>query len=144
MAGKGNTTDANLLKLLFQAIAIANVADNAAGSPLTNLFVSLHTADPGPSGDQTTSEATYTGYARVAVARTSSGWSISAQTIQNVGAINFPACTAGSNTITHFAIGTLTSGAGVLLYSGALSASLSVSAGITPSFAAGALTVTES
>lgn len=144
MAGKGNNTDANLLKLIFQAVAIANMADNAATSPFTNLFVSLHTADPGPAGDQTTSEATYTSYARVAVVRTSSGWSISGQTIQNVGAINFPACTGGSNTITFFAIGTASSGAGVLLYSGALTASLSVSNGITPSFAAGALTVTES
>lgn len=144
MAGKGNVTDANLLKLIFQAVAIANLADNAATSPLTNLFVSLHTADPGPGGDQTTSEATYTGYARVAVARTAGGWSIASQTISNVGAINFPACTAGSNVITHAAVGTLTSGAGVLLYSGALTASLSVSNGITPSFAAGQLTITES
>jgi len=144
MAGKGNTTDANLLKLIFQAVAIANLADNAASSPLTNLFVSLHTADPGPAGDQTTSEANYTGYARVAVARTSGGWSIASQTISNVGAITFGACTAGSNTITHAAIGTLTSGAGILLYSGALTASLAVSNGITPSFAALALTVTES
>lgn len=144
MAGKGNVTDANLLKLIFQAVAIANLADNAAASPLTNLFVSLHTADPGPGGDQTTSEATYTGYARVAVARTSGGWSIASQTISNVGAITFGACTAGSNTITHAAVGTLTSGAGVLLYSGALTASLAVSNGITPSFAASQLTITES
>jgi hypothetical protein len=144
MAGKGNTNDANILKLIFQAVAIANIADNASSSPLVNLFVSLHTADPGPTGDQTTSEATYTGYGRVAVARTSSGWSISAQTISNVGAITFPLCTGGSNTITHVAVGTLTSGAGVLLYSGALSASLAVSNGITPSFAAGQLTTVES
>lgn len=144
MAGKGNTTDSNLLKLIFQAIAIANLADNAATAPFTNLFVGLYTADPGPAGDQTTSEATYTGYARVAVARTSGGWSIAAQTISNAGAVSFPACTGGSNTITFFAIGTATSGAGILLYSGALTASLAVSNGITPSFAAGALTVTES
>lgn len=144
MAGKGNVTDANLLKLIFQAVAIANLADNAASSPLTNLFVSLHTADPGPAGDQTTSEANYTGYARVAVARTSGGWSIASQTISNVGAITFGLCTAGSNTITHAAVGTLTSGAGILLYTGALTASLAVSNGITPSFAAAALTVTES
>lgn len=144
MAGKGNTYSADLLKLLFQAVAIANIADNAATSPLTNIYVSLHTADPGPAGDQTTSEATYTGYGRVAVVRTSSGWSISSQTISNVAAITFGACTAGSNTITHVGIGTLTSGAGKLLYSGALSASLAVSNGITPSFAIGALTVTES
>lgn len=144
MAGKGNNNSANLLKLVFQAVAFANVADNAASSPLTNLYVSLHTADPGPAGDQTTSEATYTSYARVAVVRTSSGWGISSQTISNVAAINFAQCTGGSNTITHVGVGSATSGAGVLLYSGALTASLAVSNGITPSFAIGALTVQES
>lgn len=143
MAGKGNTFSSDILKLIFQAVAIANIADNAATSPLTNLFVSLHTADPGPAGDQTTSESAYTGYARVAVVRTSSGWSIAGQTISNVAAINFPACTGGSSTVTHAAVGTLTSGAGKLLYTGALTASLAVSNGITPSFAIGALTASE-
>lgn len=144
MAGeKGSTFDNDLLKLIFNATAIANIADNAATSPLTNLFVSLHTADPGPGGNQTTSEATYTGYARVAVARTSGGWTVSSSSVTNAGTITFGACTAGSNTITHVAVGTLTSGTGKLLYSGPLTASLAVSAGITPSFAASALTVTE-
>ena len=140
---KGNTFENDLMKLIFQATAIANLADNAATSPLTNLYISLHTADPGEAGDQTTSEATYTGYARVAVARTSGGWTVTANAVENVGAVNFGACTAGSNTITHFAVGTLASGAGKILYSGALSASLAVSAGITPSFAAGALDISE-
>jgi hypothetical protein len=53
---KGNTFENDLLKLIFNATAIANIADNAAASPLTNLFVALHTADPGEAGDQTTSE----------------------------------------------------------------------------------------
>lgn len=144
MAGKGNNNAINFLKLLFQAVNWANVADNTATSPLTNLYVSLHTADPGPTGDQTTNESAYTSYGRVAVARTSGGWSITAETISNVAAINFPACTGGTSTVTHVGIGTLTSGAGVLLYSGALTSSLAVSNGITPSFAIGQLTVTES
>lgn len=140
---KGNTFENDLLKLIFQATAIANIADNAAASPLTNLYVALHTADPGEAGDQTTSEANYTGYARVAVARTSGGWAVTNNIADNVGAITFGACTAGSNTITHFSVGVATSGATKILYSGALTASLAVSAGITPSFAAGALDCTE-
>lgn len=145
MAGeKGNTNSANLLKIIFQAVvAIANLADNASVSPLTNLFVSLHTADPTAAGTQSSSEAAYTGYARVAVARTSGGWSISAETISNVAAITFPACTGGSETETWFGVGTASSGAGVLLWAGPLTSSLAVSNGITPSFAAGSLTVTE-
>lgn len=75
---KGNTFENDFLKLVFNATAIANIADNAATSPLTNLYVSLHTADPGEAGDQTTSEITYTSYARVAVARTSGGWTVTA------------------------------------------------------------------
>ena len=72
---KGDTFENDFVKLIFQASAIANIADNAATSPLTNLYLSLHTADPGEAGSQTTSEATYTSYARVAVARTS-GWKL--------------------------------------------------------------------
>jgi hypothetical protein len=73
---KRNTFEKDLVKLIFNATAIANIADNAATSPLINLYVSLHTADPGEAGDQTTSETAYTGYARIPVARTSGGWTI--------------------------------------------------------------------
>ncbi|MBZ5533091.1 MAG: hypothetical protein LAO20_16800 [Acidobacteriia bacterium] len=141
---KSNTFELDLLKLILNATGIANIADNAATAPLTNVFVALHTADPGEAGDQTTSEATYTGYARVAVARTSGGWTCSGTSqAVNAATITFGACTAGSNTITHFSVGVATSGASKILYSGALTASLAVSAGITPSFAASALTITE-
>lgn len=136
----GNTFENDLCKLIFQATAIANMADNAASSPLTNLYISLHTADPGEAGDQTTSEATYTSYARVAVLRTSGGWTVTNNQATNAGTISFPACTGGTNTITYAAIGTASSGAGKLLVSGALSSSLAVSNGITPQITAGNIT----
>jgi hypothetical protein len=136
------TTFANDLSLLiFNATAIANIADNAATSPLTNLFVGLLTASP-TSGNQTTSEATYTSYARVSVARTSGGWSVSSAVTTNVAAVTFPAATGGSNTISHVSIGTLTSSTGKVLVGGALTSSLSVSTGITPQFAISALSTT--
>lgn len=140
---KGNTFENDFLKLIFQATAIGNIADNAAASPLTNLYVSLHTGDVGEAGDQTTSEATYTGYARVAVARTSGGWTVTANAVENTSAITFGQCTAGSNTITHFAVGTAISGAGKVLYKGALTSSLAVSTNVIPEFAAGALDISE-
>jgi hypothetical protein len=144
MAGeKGNTNSINFLKLVFQAVTWTGIAVNDTGSPLTNLFVSLHTADPGAAGTQQTSEAAYTGYARVAVARTSGGWSIAAETITNVGAITFPASTSGPEVETWVGVGSLTSGAGVLFWAGPLTASLTVNNGITPSFAAGQLSITE-
>ena len=140
-----NSFETSLLNHIFNNAAIANIGD-ASGLPASatagNLYVSLHTADPGEAGTQSTSEATYTGYARVAVARSAGGWTVSGANSVNAGVINFPAATAGSNTLTHFGIGTSASGAGTLLLSGSLTASLSVSAGITPSFAAGQLTVT--
>jgi|SRR6185369_491923 len=132
---KGDTFENDLLKLIFNATAIANIADNAASSPLTNIEVALHTADPGETGNQTTSEATYTSYARVAVARTSGGWTVTAASVSPVATIAFPACTGGSNTITHFSVGTAHTGTGKLLYSGTVTPNMSVSTGVTPQLA---------
>lgn len=129
---KGNTFENDLLKLIFNATAIGNIADNAASGPLTNLYVSLHTADPGEAGDQTTNEAAYTSYARVAVARTSGGWTVSANSVSPVANIDFPEATGGSETITHWAVGTASSGAGKLLYSGTVSPNIAVSTGVIP------------
>jgi hypothetical protein len=146
MAGeKGTSNSIGWLELIFQATVLTamNTLIANAGSPLTTLYVSLHTADPTAAGTQSSNEAAYTGYARVAVARTSSGWSISSETISNVAAINFPLATGGSETETYVGVGTAASGAGVLLWAGPLTSGLAVSNGITPSFAAGALTITE-
>ena len=141
---KGNSFINSLLKLIFNATAIANIADNAATSPLTNLYVSLHTADPGAGGTQNTSEITYTSYARVAVARTTGGWTAaSAQVTNPVAAITFPAGTGGSGTATNFAIGTLSSGAGIILYTGTISPNVVTGNGITPQLTT-ATSITES
>lgn len=144
-----NAFETSLITLLFQNANIANIGDAAGlrgAVTVGSLYVGLHTADPGEAGTQATSEATYTGYARVAVARTSGGWTITSPagvgTVANAAAVTFPACTGGSNVLTFFSIGTAASGATDLLLSGALTASLTVSNGITPSFAIGALTTT--
>ncbi|PUA17279.1 hypothetical protein [Glaciimonas sp. PCH181] len=132
---KSDVFEKDLLGLIFNATAIANMADNAAGAPLTNLYVSLHTADPGESGTQATSEVAYTSYARVAVARTSGGWTLGAGasgTISPAANISFPAGTGGTGTATFFGIGTAASGAGKLLYSGAISPNIVTGNGITP------------
>lgn len=129
---KGDTYANDFLKLIFNATAISLIADNAATTPLTNLYVSLHTADPGGAGSQTTNEATYTSYARVAVARTSGGWTVTADSVSPVADIVFPAATGGTNTITHWSVGTLTSGAGKQLYRGTVTPNISVSNGVTP------------
>lgn len=133
---KGNTTENDVLELIFKATALSWSAN-------TNLYVSLHTADPGEGGNQTTSECAFGSYARQTVARSGSGWTVSGNTASNAATISFPECSSGSETVTHVAIGTASSSTGQILYSGALSASRAVSSGITLQFAVGALQITE-
>jgi hypothetical protein len=143
---KSNALETALLGLLFKNQAIAGIGDASGLQPSAvagSLYVSLHTADPGEAGDQTTNEATYTSYARVGVVRSAAGWTVTGNLVENAGAVTFPQCTGGSETITHFGIGEDPTGAGDLLYSGALTASLAVSNGITPEFAVGDVDVTE-
>lgn len=139
-----NAFETALLTLYFNNTDHAAVGDAAGiqnSATAGSFYISLHTADPGETGTQTTSEATYTSYARVAVARSGAGWTVSGANASNAAAINFPAATGGTNTITHFGIGSDASGVGNLFFKGALSASLAVSTGITPSFAIGELDV---
>ena len=139
---KSNAFENDLLELIFNATAIANLADNAATSPLTNLYVSLHTADPGEAGNQTTNECAYTSYARVAVARTSGGWVVTDNSVSPAADITFAEATGGTETATHAAIGTDSTGTGKILYSGAISPNINIVTGVTPRIGAGS-TITE-
>lgn len=139
---KSNTFENDFLKLIFNATPIANLADNAASSPLTNLFVALHTADPGEAGTQATSECTYTGYARVSVARTTGGWTVTGNSVSPAADITFGACTAGSETATYASVGVAVSGATKILWSGNLSTFIVINAGVTPRLLTGS-TITE-
>ena len=143
-----NAFEALILSLIFENANAANIGDATGlrGSTTPGVFyIGLHTADPGEAGAQNTSEATYTGYARVSVARSTAGWTVTGTaptTVANDSTVTFGACSAGSSSCTHFSIGSDASGAGNLFMAGALTGTLAVSAGVTPSFAAGALTAT--
>ena len=140
---KGNTFENDLLKLIFNGTAIANIADNAGSSPLTNLYVALHTANPDEAGTQETSEISYTGYARVAVARSDSGWTVTNNSVSPNAEIAFAEMTGGAGgTATHVSVGTAASGAGKVLYYGAVSPSISIAEGDTPKITT-ASTITE-
>lgn len=139
---KGDTFENDLLKLIFTAVAIANIADNAASAPLTDLYVSLHSSDPGEAGNQETNEIVYTSYARVSVARTGAGFTVTASSVSPAANVDFPAGTGGSDTATHFGIGTLASGTGKLLYSGTVTPNIVCGDGVTPRLTT-ASTVTE-
>ena len=127
-----NATENQVLKMLLQG------ADPSYRAGATQ-YLALFTADPGEAG-AVASEASYTGYARVALAK-SGAWTDGGSTFTNANLIQFGACTAGSNTLTHFAVVDTASGAVNMMISGALSGSLNVSAGIQPQFPAGALAI---
>jgi hypothetical protein len=129
--GKGTTFDNDLLLLILNATTIANLAQNAVSSPLTSVYVALHSADPS-GGDQTTSEIAYTSYARVAVARTSGGWTITAGIATPVAPITFPQCTGGSANAAYFSVGYNASGASKVLYTGQITPNIAISNGVTP------------
>jgi hypothetical protein len=140
-----NAAEAALLDLLFLNTDWANIGDAAGlqnSATAGSFYISLHSADPGEAGTQSTNEISYTGYARVAVNRTAGGWTRTTSTIANTALVQFGQCTGGTATATHFGIGTDSTGAGNLLMKGALNASLSISNGIQPQFAAGAMTAT--
>ena len=142
MAGKSDSFETSLLALIFNGTAMTGMAVNHTTTPYTNLYLALHTAPPGDAGNQSTSEVAYTGYARKAVARTSGGFTVSGNTVTLAADNSFPACTGGTATATDFSIGTLASGAGVILYSGAISPTISIATGVTPQLLA-ATNVTE-
>ena len=139
-----NACETALLLLYFNNTDHANIGDAAglqnsvaAGS----YYISLHTADPGEAGTQTTNESVYTNYARVAVARTAGGFTIAGSNCSNAAAVGFPMGGVTGSLVTHFGIGTDVSGVGNLLFKGLLTTALQVNVGITPSFAIGELDV---
>ena len=146
LASKSNSFENSILLHIFNNSDVANIGDATGirgSSTAGSLYVTLHTADPGEGGSCTTSEATYTSYARVAVARSGAGWTVSGNQASNAAVVQFAQATGGSNTITYFGICAASSGASLLLFSGALSGSLSVTTGVIPRFPIGNLAVTE-
>lgn len=132
---KTNSWENGLLLLLFNNTNFANVGDATGlrgSSTAGSLYLSLHTADPGEAGDQTTNETTYTSYARVAVARSGAGFTVTGNSVSPAATVTFPACTGGTATITHVGVGTASSGAGVLLYKGAISPNIAVAVPVAP------------
>ena len=127
-----NTTEANILGLIFTAVAIANIADNAASVPETNIHMALATGDPGDAGTMSTSEVTYTSYARTNVSRSGSGWTVTTGSCVPDANIDFPAGTGGSGTVTHGSAGKTGGGAVDIFWSGTVTPNIVTGDGITP------------
>lgn len=130
---KSSTFSNQFLKLITNATGIPGLADNAATAPNSQLFVALHGSDPGIGGNQTTNEIAYTGYARVGVARSTSGFTVTGNSVSPVANIQFPAGTGGSGTVNFWSVGTVaTPGTGTILWSGTVSPPIQVGNGVTP------------
>lgn len=135
---KSNTTENDLMLLIFQK-TLPSYLGTLSGTGNTDLYLALHTADPGEGGIQTTNEANYTGYLRVAIVRTSAGWTVTGNQSENAALVQFPLCTGGSSVVTHISVGTLSTGGGQILYSGLLNDTRTITDGIQPQFSAGDL-----
>jgi hypothetical protein len=132
---KSNAFETALLGLIFNNAAITNIGDAGGLQPSAadgNLYVALHTANPDEAGDQTTSECAYGGYARVPVTRDGTGWTVTGNSVSPNANISFPEALSGIETATYASIGVASSGASMILYSGALTPSIDISAGIEP------------
>lgn len=137
---KSDAFENGLLELIFQNVAtdLSGIGSGLQASATAgSLWVSLHTSDPGDAGTAITNEMTtgaYNTYARVAVARSAGGWTVTGNSVTSVAAAVFPAGTGGTGaTATHFGIVSTASGAGLLLYKGAISPTIACGNGVTPS-----------
>lgn len=138
---KSDAFETDLLKLLFQNVTIAGIGDatGIVGSGTAgSLDVSLHTADPGETGNQTSSEISYTPYARQAVARSTGAWTVTGNSVSPASTISFPPMTSGTGgTASFWAAGSALTGTGKILYSGAISPTIAVANGVTPQLTTG-------
>lgn len=131
-----NTLENAIALLIFNNTNAANIGDATGlrgSSTAGSFWIALYTADPGETGTATTNETAYTSYARVAVARSGSGWTVTANSVSPAANIDFPECTGSpGSAITHFGIVSSSAGAGDLFFYGALSSSITMATGVIP------------
>lgn len=137
---KNNNFENELLLHIFNNTAIADVGD-VTGLPAGtegSLYVGLHTT--AFAGDaavgQDDNETAYTGYSRVALARTSgvTGWDVVANSCSPGADIDFGECSgAPGGALTHFTVGKEAgTGATKILYWGTLTPNITMATGVIP------------
>lgn len=133
----------------FTDALVLNILDHIFGkttyTPPDTVYVALLTeaAGEGATGDNIAAkEATYTGYARKAVPNDTDNWNTAVAGVKtNKTNIEFAKCTAGSSTITHFAI-CETAGSGLVLGSGQLTVQKLIQSNDIPIWTAGDIIIT--
>lgn len=129
-----NLAETSVLEQIFEGVALPWDANS-------DLYIALYTADPGEAGTAITNEATYGGYARIALAR-ATDFTVSGNQVSNANLEQFVACSSGSNIITYAAVVTSASGAGTIIVRALLNSAITVSTGVQPQFSANALAFT--
>ncbi len=114
------STQAAILNLWLNGITWPGIAQNLGSTAVTQLYISLHDADPGINGSQQTHETQYSGYARVPVPR--NAWTVAGVNptyATNSLAVVFPQCNgAVGDTLTYWGLGLAATGYGALQASG--------------------------
>jgi hypothetical protein len=114
---KSNASENAVLQLIFHGVAITGIAQNH-GTP-SDLYIALHTADPGEAGTMATNEVSTVaavGYARKQLARNSGNFTISGGVVSLAADVYFNTITGGSQPkINAWSIGP---SSGVILYYG--------------------------
>ena len=133
---KSNAHETADLLLKFNNTNIANIGDATGlrgASTAGSLYWALFTADPGEAGSAVTNETAYSGYARVAAARSGAGFTVTGNSVSPPSNVDFGECTASpGGAITHAGIVNTSSGAGKLLYSGAMTPNITMAVGVIP------------
>lgn len=132
MVGISDVAENAILDIIFTAVLWSNIAINATSSPTTVVAWALHTGDPGDAGAQDASEVAYTSYARETPSRSTSGHTISANSMSPAANVDFTAGTGGSGTASHFSVGKTVSGTTDQWFAGTVTPNIVTGDGVTP------------
>jgi len=139
---KSDTFENQWLNHVFLNADIPNIGDATGlrgAVTVGSLYLALHTADPGEGGTQATNEATYTGYIRVALARTGTWFTVSGNAVSLAANVDFGVRSdaGATQTITHCSVGVASAGATVYLYRGTVTPNLGIDQNEFPRILAG-------
>lgn len=141
MSGKSDTYEYDFLRMTFAGKPITNISATAG---TTVVWVGLHTVDPGDAGS-TANEGGYAAYTRVAVDRSTAGWTVTSgtagavATVSPTTAIPFPqvATTSTGTFVSASVYSSSNISSSGMLYFGAITPNINFSQNVTPSITTG-------
>lgn len=132
------------LRLMFNNIGIPLIGDAIGILPSAvagSLWFTLHSAAVAVGDDQTTHEATYTGWVRQAIARSGAGFTVTGRTAVTAAPVQPPDSAGNNQTLPWCSLGTSGAGAGKIIHAMPLLVPLVTVTGPLPAFPAGLISV---